>query len=185
MARRGLVLPDEAAGTAVRFHPSCPFAGKRLPAMVALVREVVTDTPKAIHRTALTTDGHKVKVDGKDRLALGPIAGGAVKLTPDADVTLALGIGEGIESTLSLRLAAEFGNSPVWSVISAGGIEHFPVLAGIETLWIAVDHDEAGIKAALACASRWQASGRECFRVTPSAPREDLNDLLTGAADAR
>jgi hypothetical protein len=33
------------------FHPSCPFDGQRLPCMVALVRNIVTDEPQAIHRT--------------------------------------------------------------------------------------------------------------------------------------
>jgi hypothetical protein len=181
LTRRGLTLPDDAAGEAIRYHPSCPFAGKRVPAMLALVRDVVTNEPKAIHRTALTFDGHKIEIDGKDRLALGPIVGGAIKLTPDAHVTLALGIGEGIETTLSLQLTPEFGPSPIWALIHAGGIEGFPVLAGIEALWIAVDHDPAGIRAARTCARRWQAAGREVFLITPSAPDADLNDIA-GAA---
>jgi hypothetical protein len=86
-----------------------------------------------------------VKVNGKDRLALGPIGGGAIKLTPDEAVTTCLGIGEGVESALSLRNMPEFGPSPLWSLISAGGVESFPTLSGIESLWIAVDHDETGI----------------------------------------
>jgi len=181
LARRGLILPDDAAGEAIRYHSACPFAGKRVPTMLALVRDVMTDAPKAIHRTVLSLDGRKVEIDGKNRLALGPIAGGAVKLTPDADVTMAVGIGEGIETTLSLRLAPEFGPSPVWALLSAGGIEGFLVLAGIESLWIAVDHDPAGIRAARTCAGRWQAAGREVFLITPSAPDADLNDIA-GAA---
>jgi AAA domain len=51
-------------------------------------------------------------VKGHDRLSPGPIAGGAIKLTPDNDVTTCLGIGEGLGSTLSLQLAQEFGTSP-------------------------------------------------------------------------
>jgi hypothetical protein len=176
--RRGLNLPDEAACEAIRFHPACPFAGERTPAMVCLVRDVVTNEPKAVHRTALTRDGHKAKINGKDRLALGPIAGGAIKLTPDEVVTLCLGIGEGIESALSLRNLPEFGCSPVWSLISAGGVETFPVLSGIESLWLAVDHDETGIRAARSTAQRWQGSGAEALLITPSAPRADLNDLF-------
>jgi hypothetical protein len=153
--------------------------------MVALVRDVVTDEPKAIHRTALTQDGYKATVNGHSRLSLGPVAGGAIKLTPDEDVTLCLGVGEGIESSLSLRATPEFGPSPVWSLLSAGGVENFPVLSGIECLWIAVDHDPAGLKAARACAARWQAAGREVFCITPSAPRADLNDLITRAHHAQ
>jgi len=175
---RGLDLPNEAAGDAIRYHSECPFAGQRTPAMVCLVRDVVTNDPKAIHRTALTKDGHKAKINGKDRLALGPISRGAIKLTPDEDVTTCLGIGEGIESALSLRKMSEFGPSPVWSLISAGGVEAFPILSSIESLWLAVDHDETGIRAARSTAQRWRISGAEVFLITPSAPRADLNDLF-------
>jgi putative DNA primase/helicase len=176
--------PEKALGAAIRFHPSCPFAGKRTHAMVCLVRDIVTNEPRAVHRTALTVDGRKVKVDGKDRLALGPVGGGAIKLTPDEDVTTCLGIGEGVESVLSLRLAPEFGASAVWSLISAGGVERFPVLAGVESLWIAVDRDPAGTKAAQACANRWRAAGREVFVVTATAHGADLNDVTRRAANA-
>jgi hypothetical protein len=173
---RGLALPD-GAEEAIRFHRLCPFAGKKVPAMVALVRDIITDAPRAVHRTALSLEGRKVEIDGKDRLALGPIAGGAVKITADPDVTLCLGIGEGIESTLSLRELPEFGASPVWALLSAGGVAAFPVLSGIECLWIAVDRDPAGERAAHACAERWRAAGREVFLVKPKAERADLNDI--------
>ena len=106
--------------------------------MVALVRDVVTDEPKAVHRTALTVDGQKAEVDGNERLALGPIRRGAVKLTPDESVTMCLGVAEGIETALSLQLIPEFGRSPVWSLINKGGLASLPVLPGIETLWIGV-----------------------------------------------
>lgn len=177
LARRGLTLPDEAAGEAIRFHPACPFRGQRMSCMVALVADVVTNAPKAIHRTALTTDGRKAVVEGLARLSLGPVGGGAVKLTADENVTLCLGIGEGIESTLSLRLAPEFGASPVWALLSAGQVAMLPVLAGIEALWIAVDHDPAGIRAADTVAERWRTAGREVFKVRPIAHQTDLNDL--------
>lgn len=179
---RGLDMPEEAAGEAIRFHPRCPFNGAQVPAMVALVRDVVTNEPKAIHRTALDANGCKASVDGNDRLSLGPVGGGAVKLTPDENVTLCLGIGEGIESTLSMRLAREFGNSPIWALLSAGQVAAFPVLPGIGCMWIAVDNDPAGTKAARECAARWRKSGREVFRVTPRVAAADLNDLARGAA---
>ena len=178
LRRRGLNLPDEAAGEAIRFHPACPFAGGHARAMICLVRDVVTDKPQAIHRTALSGDGLKVKVRGADRLSLGPIAGGAIKLTPDADVTTCLGIAEGVETALSLRRVPEFGASPVWSLISEAGVRRFPALSGIECLWLAVDHDPAGIKAARTVADRWQAAGAEAFLITPFAPRADLNDIF-------
>jgi putative DNA primase/helicase len=178
LRRRGLVLPDEAAGEAIRFHPSCPFAKSQTPAMVCLVRDVVTNAPKAIHRTAISRKGQKVNVAGFDRLSLGSIHNGAIKLTPDENVTICLGVSEGVENALSLRAIDRFGTSPIWSLISASGLRSLPVLAGIEALWVAVDHDLAGISAARPMAKRWLTSGAEAFLVTPSAAGEDLNDVL-------
>ncbi|WP_457093683.1 DUF7146 domain-containing protein [Microvirga sp. P5_D2] len=177
---RGLPFPHDAAGEAIRFHPACPFAGSRTPAMVCLVRDVRTNEPRAIHRTALTLRGLKANIGGHERLALGPVAGGAIKLTPDEEVTACLGIGEGLESTLTLRLAQEFGPSPVWSLLSAGGVGGLPVLPGIECLWIAVDHDPAGIAAAESCAARWCNAGRHTFLLKPRTERQDLNDIVKG-----
>jgi hypothetical protein len=147
--------------------------------MVCLVTDIRTNEPKAIHRTALSLDGQKVTVNGHDRRTLGPIGGGAIKLIPDEDVTACLGIGEGVETVLSLRRRREFGSSPVWSLISAGGLAVFPVLGGIESLWVAVDHDKSGQgqKASRAVGERWQKAGCNVFLVKPNKPGADLNDL--------
>ncbi|MCJ2099202.1 toprim domain-containing protein [Methylobacterium sp. E-046] len=176
LARRKLALPDEA-NEVIRYAPACPFAGTRTPAMVALVRNVVTNEPQAIHRTALNHEGQKVEVNGKGRLAFGSIRGAAVKMTADEEVTTCLGIGEGVETTFSLRCLPEFGASPVWSVLNAGGITAFPVLAGIECLWIAVDDDPAGRGASELCADRWRRAGREVFLVRSTIAGADLNDI--------
>lgn len=176
LARRDLVLPAEP-GEVVRYHPACPFAGSRTPAMVALVRNIRTDAPQAIHRTALSLEGGKIRVAGRDRAALGPLAGGAVKLTPDAEVATCLGIGEGIESTLSLSGVPEYRGSPVWALLNTAGLAGFLPLPGIECLWIAVDHDPAGEKAASTCAGRWRFGGSEVFLVKATEPGSDLNDL--------
>jgi putative DNA primase/helicase len=152
-----------------------------------LVRNIITDEPQAIMRTALNPDSTAVKIDGKTlRKALGPIGGGAIKLTDNADVTMCLGVGEGVETVLSMRKTPEFGpSSLVWALISSSGVENFLVLAGIECLWIAVDNDrpdqhgrQAGIEAALACSKRWTAGGREVYRVTPKRVGRDLNDVM-------
>jgi putative DNA primase/helicase len=96
LRRRGVldVVRNGAFGEVLRFHPACPFGpGNSLPAMVALVRAIHGDAPVAIHRTAIerTPDG-AIKVSGVRRMALGPIKGGAIKLTDDAEVTTCLGI---------------------------------------------------------------------------------------------
>jgi putative DNA primase/helicase len=92
-------------------------------------------------------------------------------------VTVCLGVAEGVETALSLRNLPDFGPSPVWATISAGGLGNFPVLSGIETIWIAVDHDDAGQKAAETLTDRWAAAKREVFLVTPHEAGADLNDL--------
>jgi putative DNA primase/helicase len=187
---RRLELPDGVSGTVFRFYPACPFGGTHHPALVALVRSIITDEPQAIIRTALNLDGTAVKVDGKTlRKAFGPVGGGAVKLTDMGEVTTCVGVGEGIETVLSMRKTPEFGPSPVWALISAIGVENFPVLAGIECLWIAVDNDrpdqhgrQAGIEAALACSKRWTAAGREVYRITPNRIGRDLDDVMRSRA---
>lgn len=183
LAHRGLALPPDA-GKSLRFHPRCPFGkddgGRTIytPGMIALVRNIMSNAPQAVHRTALELDGRKVTIDGRDRMALGPLAGGAVKLTADECVTHALGIGEGIETTLSLQRIPEWQGSPVWALINDNGVANFPALGGIETLAVAVDHDAAGEKAALAVAERWRAENREILLFEASRPDRDLNDVV-------
>jgi hypothetical protein len=91
LERRG-VNPSELLDVmeALRFYSACPFAGEHLACMVALYRDIHTDEPKAIHRTALTPHGEKI-----DRKALGPKGGCAIKLSANENVTQGLTIGEG------------------------------------------------------------------------------------------
>jgi putative DNA primase/helicase len=118
---RGLELPDAAAFEAIRFHVDCPLDRDHFPAMVCLVRGILTNEPQAIHRTALAQDGTAIKRNGKTfRLSLGPVTGGAIKLDPDEDVTHGLCIGEGVETCLSGR---QMGLRPV-SAVSTAGIEN-------------------------------------------------------------
>jgi putative DNA primase/helicase len=181
LASRALELPPDTAGEALRFRPTCLWregeAKLRVPAMVAAIRDIRSNALIGVHRTRLDHEGRKV-----DRRMLGPSAGGAVKLTPDEDVTCCLGVGEGIESTLSLRLVPEFGASPVWALLTAGNLAQLPALSGIECLWIAVDHDPAGFEASNALAATWRAAAREVFLVTPRRPSADLNDLARRSA---
>jgi hypothetical protein len=183
---RKVEIPTGALGPVLRFHPRCAFGNSHHPSLVALVRNIITDEPQAIVRTALKPDGTSLKVDGKTaRKALGPVGGGAVKLTDMGEVTTCLGVGEGIETVLSMRSTPEFGRSPVWALISSSGVASFPVLAGIECLWIAVDNDrpdqrgrQAGNEAALACSKRWTEAGREVCRIVPNRVGRDLNDVV-------
>jgi putative DNA primase/helicase len=173
---RQLELPDQA-DDALRFHPCCPF-GKdtRYPCMIALYRDIRTNEPKAIHRTAVTPDGKKI-----DRKALGPKAGCAIKLTPDENVTDGLTIAEGIETAIA-GMALNF--CPTWALGDAGAVAKFPVLQGVECLTILVDNDASGTgqASALECSKRWTGTGCEVFRVVPTSTGTDMADVIRGRA---
>jgi hypothetical protein len=159
------------------FHSSCPFDGERLPCMVALVRNIQTDEPQAIHRTALKLGPRPERIG---RLSLGPIAGGAIKLSLDGDVTHGLLIGEGVETVLSASLRFKF--RPCWSVISRSGIEKFPIIPGIECITIAVDNDDSGDgqRDATALVERLTDAGVEAVTVQTNLAK-DFNDLVRGS----
>jgi putative DNA primase/helicase len=184
---RSLELPDEAANEAIRFDPNCSFEyGERFPAMICLVRNIVTNEPQGIHRTALTADGTAIKRPDKAgrlktfRKALGSISGGAIKLDPDEDVTQGLCIGEGVETCLAGR---QMGLWPVWSVVNTSGIEKFPILSSLDGLHIFKENDPGGESAKVveACARRWYEAGRDVIIVEPDTAK-DLNDELREAA---
>jgi putative DNA primase/helicase len=173
---RRLSLPDRHEEV-LRFHPSCPFGkGARHPCMITLYRDIRTNEPKAIHRTALTPDGKKI-----GRMALGPKSGCAIKLTPDEDVTEGLAIGEGAETALA---GMALGFRPAWALGDAGAVAKFPVLSGIECLTILVDNDASGTgqASAIECSRRWTSMGREVFRVVPTATGTDIADVVSGRA---
>jgi len=173
LAKRNLVLPELSAH-AIRFHPACPFGTERLPCMIGLFRDIASDEPRAIHRTALTADGDKI-----DRKVLGPKRSCAIKLTPSEDVEYGLTISEGIETAFA---GIALGFTPAWGLGDAGSIAKFPVLSGIECLTVLVDHDETGRAAALECSHRWTRAGCEVFRVVPAEAGADMADIVTGRA---
>jgi hypothetical protein len=57
-------------------------------------------------------------------------------------------------------------------------VRNFPLLAGIETLVIGVDHDAAGEAAAREVTARWHEAGREVLLIEATATGDDLNDVL-------
>jgi hypothetical protein len=172
LASRGLSYHGEA----LRWHLSCPFGGARHGCMVGLVRNIVTNEPQAIHRTAIDDNGRKI-----GRKAYGPVAGGAIKLTSDDCVTVVIAIGEGIETILSIPELPALSNMPVWSLISAGGVTAFPALPGIESVWIVADNDasKTGQHAARAAVERLNTAGVETIILTSTRQGADLNDLVS------
>lgn len=175
LSSRGLALPDDVAGDVVRFHPTLKHDGVVFRGMVALFRDIYTNTPCGLHRTFFDSEGRKL-----DRRMLGRAKQAAIKVDHDQNVTLGLTIGEGFETCLAARLA---GFRPVWALGSAGGIANFPVVHGIEAITILGEVDDAGAnhRASKACAERWIEAGQEAFVVTPLVG-SDLNDVWRDAA---
>jgi hypothetical protein len=163
---RRLELDDEIAGRVLRWH-----AG--IGAMLALFRSVETDEPRAISRTFLDRDGRKL-----GRKFLGPVRGAAVKLDADENVLGGLHIGEGVETCMSAR---QLGLRPAWALGSAGAVEAFHVLGGIESLTLLAEHDCASASAVEACAARSHGAGREVL-IDQALVGKDLNDALRGAS---
>lgn len=178
-ARRCVIPPADGD---LRWHPALRHAptGYVGPALVGLVTNVVTREPMSLHRTWVLPDGTKpahlgeaarMNLKGHDK------QGGCIRLWPDEAVTTSLAASEGIESALSLAHA----HPPAWSLIDAGNLAAFPVLAGIEYLVIGADHDNAGTKAANQCANRWHEAGARVCIIVPPKARTDLNDIAKEA----
>jgi hypothetical protein len=173
---RGLKLPRCPA---LRLHPACHRENERLPAMLALMTDAVTNVPCGVHRTFLAPDGSG-KAPGRAKMMLGNA--GVVRLVSDEEVTAGLGLSEGIESALAVMQIAQW--SPVWAATSAGAIAKFPVLQGIECITIFADADDsgAGMRAAEACAARWTEAGREAAIHIPPAGTDWLDAAARIAA---
>ena len=167
---RGLVLEDGAANV-IRFHGSLYFdQGTRLPGMVCLLRDIVTDEPCGIHRTFLDRKtGEKI-----DRRMLGIAKGAAIKLEP---VGSKLTIGEGVETALSGR-AAGFG--PVWALGSSGAVRSFPVVKSVAELTILEENDPTSQRDVETCARRYLTAGKPVNIVTPDIGN-DMNDAWRAA----
>jgi putative DNA primase/helicase len=165
---RGLELPETDA---IRFHPRLrvTHTDRFAPAMVCRMTDIRTDEFTGVHRTFLTDTAQKIS-----KTILGRKHGSTIKI--DADVGEGLAVAEGVETTI----AARYLYRPAWSVIDAGGMRHFPVLAGIEHLEIFADHDANGVGEAAAreCLERWGNQGAEVAIVMPLTAGSDIADFI-------
>jgi len=172
LASRCIWMTPEASR--LRFHPACPRKGERLPAMVALMVDPLTFAPVGVHRTFLRRDGSG-KADGVAKMMLGKA--GVICFDREDDEGGALGIAEGIETTLSVQ--QHVARMPMWACGSAGGIESLPHRPTIGLLRIFPDNDESkrGWSAAQTCGERWQAAGTS-VRISMPRHHEDWNDAV-------
>ena len=166
---------------AIGWHPSVYFNepshalhGRRLGCIIGVMTDAISAVPTGtISRTYLDADGRKIW----KAKTLGSPAG-VVRLSRDEDVLNGLHLAEGIETTL---FGLSIGLRPAWSTGSASIMSKFPVLNGIKSLSVIVDHDPSGggEKAAREVEARWRGAGRET-RLFRSDRLGDLNDAIMG-----
>lgn len=173
-------IPLRAIPEVLRFHPAAPHptgGGLALPAMVARV-DGPDGRPCGVHRTYLRPDGSDKAGIAPDKAALGPIAGGAVRLTLPGPV---LAVGEGIESSLSFAVVTR---APIWAALSTSGLRGLvlPDLPAAATVLIVADNDTPGLAAAEELAERAAEEGRAVRVACPPVPGDDFNDLLRRGA---
>lgn len=171
-ARRCRLPPRDSD---LRWHPNLRHpSGYIGPALIGLVTDALTNAAISLHRTWVRPDGTKPDIQPARMLLKGHRkAGGVIRLWPNEGVTSGLSIAEGIETCL----VAAHGVEPIWSVIDAGNMAAFRILLGIDSLTIFADNDEAGRKAANACAQRW-ASVAAVMIVCPDEPGFDIADAV-------
>jgi hypothetical protein len=171
------------ASSALRYHPKCWHReGDQTkpvprPAMIAAVTDGA-GVLQGVHRTWLAPDGQGKADIATPRRAMGHLLGNAVRLSPCDEV---LALGEGIETMLSVSQAAP--GLSVWAALSSGHLGAVLLPKGLRRLYIAVDRDPAGHRAAERVGARAAEVG---VRVIMLEPRlGDFNDdLRAGGIEA-
>jgi len=184
LCNRGIKAVHDAG--ALRFHPRCYYRPddssptETRPAMIA----AVTDLSGAItgaHRTWLSPDGFGKAPVETPRRAMGGLLGHAVRFGAADDV---LAVGEGIETTLSLRCAVP--SMPMAAALSANHLAALLLPPTLRRLYVARDTDAAGDTAFATLAERAEAAGIEVLALSPRMGdfNEDLRAFGVGAVRA-
>lgn len=178
--RRGLSGLGDA--TALRFHPRCYYwrEGQRKdappetwPALLAKVTDGQGNLT-GIHRTWLDPATALKTPRDPPRKAMGNLLGHGVRIGAATDI---LAAGEGLESTLSVRMALP--DMPVIAALSANHLAELILPTGLQRLYIAADADEAGAMAAANLSKHAETVGIETIRLSPQGGdfNEDLRKL--------
>jgi hypothetical protein len=172
---RALTLHADLCGSVLRFHPRTPWRNEttgntdRVPCLLAAFRSIDDDTITAVHRIRVDQPQNWPKTQ---RRMLGVVHRAAIKLAPSGDELL---IAEGVESAMAAR---ELGKTiPAWALGSVGAISFFPLIDGVNKLYIHGEPGDASDRAVKMCRQRWRFASRRTS-VLRSTVGSDMNDAL-------
>lgn len=169
-------------GPSLAFHPSLKHAstGRRYAGMVAAVTDAAGEI-HGIHRTFLRADGMAKADVSPAKMMAGKCNGGCVRFgLPGSEHGHVLAIGEGIETSLSVRQATGL---PVWAALSLSNMGGVPIPRNrtVREVILLADADEADQEAADAVRRRAAVVYRQAgYDVRIAVPPEgrDFNDVL-------
>lgn len=166
---RGITIPVPPS---LRYHPNLKHypTGLGFEAMVGAVQDA-SGKVAAIHRTYLKADGAGKAGVRQNKMALGPLGTGAVRLDGSR---AAMGLAEGIETALSAMQLFEI---PVWAAQGAR-MDRIELPGSIVEVHLFGDNGEPGHLAVERAASIFAERG---CRIVPRYPPQrfpDWNDVL-------
>lgn len=174
LASRGLAFPSFPS--ALRYHPACfyrPDEASLLQQWPALLAAVTDNRGEitGLLRTYLARDGSGKAPLEFQRLAMGELNGHAVRFGETSD---ALVVGEGLETTLSVKLALP--GLPVAAALTANHLRAFELSPRLKRLYIAADNDPPGLAARDVLQARAEDLAIVVTTLLPHA--DDWNTLL-------
>ena len=182
-ARTGLVTIPKS----LRYHTGLyhPDAKGNLPAIVAKVSDL-DNRPVSIHRSFITAEGEKAKVDRPKMLMQGALPdGAAIRLFPYQE---SIGVAEGIETAISCF--AIFG-IPTWAAISSAMLVKWTPPSVVKRVYIFGDNDDSLTGQLAAYRLGWALKNNKTLDVVrvmiPDIRGADWNDVLRlhGSTEAR
>ncbi|MBP6379170.1 MAG: toprim domain-containing protein [Sphingorhabdus sp.] len=149
------------------------FAGEVRPMLIAAVAGP-DNRVQAVHRIVLKDDGSKADLDGgKVKFSLGPVMGGAIRLTGSANGML---VCVGIEDGLTLLQQQA---QAVWAVTGDVALSAVKLPAGVRSVVVAHDNDASGKAAGKKAAGTLASEGRQVRLIRPIPPFKDFNEEIT------
>ena len=179
LRRRGITIelpPSIRYIAGIEHKPS----GKRLPALIVGVQRP-SGRVEGIHRLFIRADGRGKAPVTQNKMMLGRIAGGAVRLAPAAP---RLGISEGIENGLAAMEL--YPGLPVWAVLSVSNMGAVALPETVREVVLLLDGDAPGSPADKAAGKAALELMKRGLKVETARPPEgkDFNDLLRKKAPA-